>query len=382
MVPFPLRVHPARPRPPAPPVGAPLRWTPALLLWAAACAPAGEPPDTDESPPPAAAAAPLPPLEAPRSWRGELPCADCAAIRTTLTLEPDGAYHRTDAYLGKTPEPDTVFGGIGHWTLSNGRTRIELLGTGEGTGFLAVLQGGDLRVLDRSGNPIDSHLEDRLLPLPNPVDPSGRVQLLGAFTYMADAALLVECTSGLQLPVAMEGGYLPLERAYTAASVSPGRPVVVRVRGTVESRPAMEGDGTERVFVVESHEVPSGEADCGVLRVGEALAAGEWVLQELDGSPVPATPGVGPTLSWDPAASQVAGSSGCNRYTGRGVLRGSRLSVETLAGTRRFCEGAMELEARVLEVIEAGGWLRLDGPELVLFQGPDPVARFARAGGG
>ena len=205
---------------------------------------------------------------------------------------------------------------------------------------------------------------------------------MGAFTYMADAALLVECSSGLQFPVAMEGGYLPLERDYMGASMSPGAPLVVRVEGTLEGRPAMEGDGTERMVVIESHEIGSGDEECDVLRLREARAAGEWVLQDLDGGPVPATPGESPTLSWDPAGSQVAGSSGCNRYTGRGFLRGSRLVVETLAGTRRFCEGAMELEARVLEVIQAGGRLRMEGGELVLFQGPDRVARFARAGGG
>lgn len=383
MVPFPFGVHPAPgPRSGSDSAGAPFRWASALILLAAACAPAGEVPEGGESPAPAAAAAPLPPLDAPRSWQGELPCADCAAIRTTLTLEPEGAYHRTDAYRGKAPASDTVFAGIGHWTLSDGRTRIELRGTGDGPDHLAVLEGGDLQVLDRSGNPIDSQLEDRLRPLPNPVDPSGRLQLLGAFTYLADAALLVECTSGLQFPVAMEGGYLPLERTYTGASISPGTPLVVRIQGTLERRPAMEGEGIERMVVVESHEVPSGEGECGVLRLREALAAGDWVLEELDGGALQTTPGEAPTLSWDPAASQVAGSSGCNRYTGRAFLRGSRLVVETLAGTRRFCEGAMELESRVLEVIEAGGWLSLDGPELVLFRGPDPVARFARAGGG
>ena len=378
MVPYTPPVHPwgtSRRRPVG---GIVVRLVAGPLLLVAACAP----PDGVEEGRPSSAShaavpAPLPELQTSRSWQGVLPCADCDGIRTTLTLEPDGSYHRTDAYLGKAPEPDTLFGGIGHWTLSDGRTRIELLGSGEGSVYLAVLEDEELQVLDRSGNPIDSELEDRLRPLPAPANPAGRLRWVGAFTYMADAALLAECTSGRQFTVAMEQGYLPLERAYTATS-APGAPLVVRIQGTLESRPAMEGDGTERMVVVESHEILTGEVDCGVLRLREELAAGEWALQELDGGPVPATPGEVPTLSWDPSEPRVAGSGGCNRYSGQGFLRGSRLVVQEVAATRRFCEGVMELEARVLELLQAGGRLHLEGAGLVLFQGPDPLARFTR----
>lgn len=137
----------------------PRRWarsrTAPLLLILGACAPGGVPRNDADAPVSASprVTAPLPDLQTPRSWQGELPCADCAGIRTTLSLAPDGSYHRTDAYLGKAPEADTLFGGIGRWILSGERIRIELLGSGEGPVTLVALEGGELQVIDRSGNP-------------------------------------------------------------------------------------------------------------------------------------------------------------------------------------------------------------------------------------
>jgi len=342
----------------------------------AACAPGGDSPGKPSTPTPLATA-PLAPLDGPASWTGEVPCADCAGIRTTLTLDPDGSYRRLDAYLGKGPGPDTLFAGVGRWILEEERSRLVLRGSGASHGLFAVQEDGALRMLDQEGTPIESELNHTLVRLPSPGTMAGPLELLGGFTYLADAALLVECESGLQFRVAMEGAYLPLERAYMAAAIEPGSPLLVRVRGRLASRPAMEGEGMEEMFLVESHGVQGAGIGCGALQLREALASGEWRLILLDGSPIPGSPGETPTLGWDPLESRVAGNSGCNRYTGRGFLRGTLLVVQQVAVTRRFCQGAMELEARVLELIGEGGVLHLDGGELVLSQGPLEVARFS-----
>jgi copper homeostasis protein (lipoprotein) len=322
----------------------------------------------------------LPSLSAPAAWQGDLPCADCAGIRTLLVLRPDGTYGRQMGYLGLAPEADTLFGEMGRWVLDPDRRRIALHGSGEGTGWFSPREDGSVRMLDREGQEIESTLPYSLSLLGSVPELMPPLRMTGAFTYMADAALFVECNSGIQLPVAMTEGYLPLEQAYMEWRAEPLDPMLVRVRGWVQEHPAMEGDGTEEVLVVESFQVGDQEVLCPALEVREALAEGEWRLLSLHGEELgrQGLPGEVPTLQWEPGEWRLSGSGGCNRYTARGFLRGTFLVTEEVAVTRMFCEGAMELETGFLEVVAAGGPLRMEYGALLLFHGPKEVARFGR----
>lgn len=349
---------------------------PAFILTAA-CAVDGEDSPSPGTPP--AAAATLPVLENARAWTGDLPCADCAALRTTLVLDPDGSFRAQRAYLGKAPESDTLFQEVGYWTVDRGRGRVTLHGNG-GTGrHFSPRADGSLLALDPEGNEADPAHDHTLTLRPDTPPVQGVVQTLGAFSYFADAALLVECNGGLQLPVAMTEEYLPLERTYTAGEREPGSPMVVRIRGRVEERPAMEGDGRESAFVVDSFDGAGGEG-CAALQLREALADGEWLLVALGGEAVASPPGRGqvPSLSWDARAMQAAGSGGCNRFMGPAALRGALLVIGPTASTLMFCEGAMELEERYLSTLAVGGVLRLEGSDLVLYQGGAEAARFRK----
>ncbi len=82
----------------------------------------------------------------------------------------------------------------------------------------------------------------------------GEEFLRGLFTYMADAALFEDCATGRRYPVAMEAGYLELERAYLEQRSEPGAPLLVIIRAGVEKRPPMEGDGEIDTIVVEGFE--------------------------------------------------------------------------------------------------------------------------------
>jgi uncharacterized lipoprotein NlpE involved in copper resistance len=72
----------------------------------------------------------------------------------------------------------------------------------------------------------------------------------GMFSYMADAALFEDCSDGARYPVAQEGDYLALERAYLAARREPGEALLATVVGRVEPRPPMEGEGARETLVV------------------------------------------------------------------------------------------------------------------------------------
>src|SRR5690606_19506908 len=135
----------------------------------------------------------------PASWSGEVPCADCAGIRTTVTLRGDGTYRRTDAYLGRAPEADTLFGSFGRWFVptAGGGAAALVDGTGAVQRF-ALTPDEALEMLDQAGAPIESALNYRLARTALSDHAGDPVRLTGYFTYFADAALLMTCGDGIQ----------------------------------------------------------------------------------------------------------------------------------------------------------------------------------------
>jgi heat shock protein HslJ len=184
----------------------------------------------------------------------------------------------------------------------------------------------------------------------------------------------------MQFPVAMLGEYLALETAYLERGLG-GAPLTVRASGLVEDRPAMDGDGEEAVCVVSSFEILDEDIECPVLQLREDLAGREWELEwvwgDVEGVGTPG--GDDPTLLWNPEEVQLSGNSGCNRFTGRGVLRGSLLVSGTMVSTRMFCEGAMEREARVLSLFSNDLVVRIEGEELTLYRRGEVAAVYRGA---
>ncbi len=91
-------------------------------------------------------------------------------------------------------------------------------------------------------------------------------------------------------------------------------------------------------------------------------AGGEWRITEIAGTAVPADVTV--TLSL-PEAGRIAGSSGCNRYTGQIESRDGALQVGALAGTRMMCGTAqMQVEGAFLAAIGTAKGATLAGATL------------------
>ena len=109
---------------------------------------------------------------------------------------------------------------------------------------------------------------------------------------------------------------------------------------------------------------------------------GKWLLADLNGGGAPAVP---VDLEFDPGdqgTSRVAGSSGCNRFTGAWQQDGTRLTLGPVASTMVACPPpAMEVERKFLGVLQAvtmveyqaDGTVRLkaaDGRQLLLKRPP------------
>jgi heat shock protein HslJ len=232
------------------------------------------------------------------------------------------------------------------------------------------------------GSAIPSGISQTLYRVPERPAFVGQLRGLAEFRYLADAASITECHSGVQLPVAGDSAFLELERVYAASGVAGGEPLLVRVTARIEQRPAMEGDDQVETVVVDSVAAAEVDVPCGTIALRAALSAGPWSLVQLDGADVPAavTGGEVPTIEWRAEGPTVGGSAGCNRYTGRGTLRGAYLVPAPLAMTRRMCveESAMQREARFGTLISEGGWFAIIDDTLRFAQGPYVKARFVR----
>lgn len=327
-------------------------------------------------------------LRAPRSWRGELPCADCAGLVTTMTLRPDGTYQRDAAWLGTGGAGDTVAVDVGRWQWDPDTRRIRLIGSSDAPAWFAMGADGHLTQLDLLGQPITSALSYDLTPLAGADRSRHPARLVLAVRYLADAADGTECRSGLTHPVAMTTeAYRQVERAAVRAERR-GAPLIVRVRAHDDEAPLGEGDSLVTAWVLDSllavAPVTEDVTDaCATLRAQAAIAATGWRLVHLEGDSAPLTipADVRADVTWDRADGRFVGSSGCNRFSAPGTLRGARLAAGPALGTKRACTSleATEVEQRVLALLGAGPWVELDGDTLRWAIGPREVARFVAA---
>jgi copper homeostasis protein (lipoprotein) len=185
-------------------------------------------------------------LRLPATFTGELPCADCAMVRYHLDLWPDEGYHMRRVWVGRDLERDEV----GRWRLDPGGNGLILYGAGEMPLRFEILGPDRLRLLDTTGGPIASSLSYELTSDGQLHLADLTLSLGGEMTYMADAASFTECMTGRRYPIAMEGDFVKLERAYVAAVAAPGAKLYVTFDGSIVDRPKMEGEGVERTVVV------------------------------------------------------------------------------------------------------------------------------------
>jgi len=303
----------------------------------------------------------------PATFVGVLPCADCEGIDYHLDIMPDGSYALRNRYLGK--EVDRAHDDIGTWALSSDGITLTLKGGREAPVHFSIESAQTLRKLDLLGRPIDSELDYDLRRRTafEPIEPRATMQ--GMFTYMADAASFLECTTGRRLPVAMERAYPDLERAYLSAKGEPGQPVMALVEGAIALRPPMEGPSPVPTLLVDGFLRLEPGAACPARFRTARLEGTEWRLVALGEE------GVAPPPDGRPVAGLVlraedrraAGSDGCNRFMAGYELEADRLRFTQAASTMMACAEGMEVARRFTEALAAAARWRVLGRQLELY---------------
>ena len=179
-----------------------------------------------------------------QSYRGVLPCADCAGIDTSLFLAENGTFILQHHY--KTDRPgNRVFATYGKWA----RTADKLVLTdvqGEKSYFRPLDNG--LEMLDRDGAPIVSSNNYRLMATQAPL-PTTPMAMRGLYRYMADAAVFTDCFTGVTYPVVNN---IAMEKRYLQVRSAPGEAVLLTFSAHFAVVPSMEEGMTVKSLVPSS----------------------------------------------------------------------------------------------------------------------------------
>ncbi len=191
----------------------------------------------------------------------------------------------------------------------------------------------------------------------------------GAFRYFADSATFADCRTGKEIPVAMEGGYRPLEEAYLGQRSAPEAPLYVTVEGRIETRKGMEGPARPTLIVSRFVGAWPGET-CERNRVDWPLANTNWKIAILKGETLTPVEGKREASLILHAAPQRSASAtvGCNRMAGGFETRGATLTFGRFASTMMACPSPLDQREQALAgVIADTRFYAIAGSTLVLY---------------
>ncbi len=98
-----------------------------------------------------------------------------------------------------------------------------------------------------------------------------------------------------------------------------------------------------------------------------SLPGTDWDLVSYGPADAPQTPAedTRPTLSF--TANGISGSTGCNSFFGDYTLEGTDLSVGMLGSTEMFCEGLMDQEATIMQMLQEAQSISADAEGLTIY---------------
>src|SRR4030095_13317181 len=158
--------------------------------------------------------------------------------------------------------------------------------------------------------------------------------------------------------------------AYAKARLTTGEELLVNLEGQVAMRPKMEGQGAQLTLVVERFIGIWPGKTCGARFSSAPLENTYWKLTRLGGKPVSvAAKQPEPPFVLDNKTKRIAGSGGCNRFTGTYQQNGDRLTFGKMAMTFMACPEGMETERGFTAALEQVGSWKILGEHLELYAG-------------
>lgn len=309
----------------------------------------------------------------PAEFAGELPCADCPAIRERLQLRPDHVFVRRQVRLDASDgQGGAIDDAVGRWVLSaDGRTLLLVSVEGERWRY-GVESAALLRPLDVSGSRTDQLALKRVAQLTR-IEP--QVTLWGYYRSGAEGPLFSACE--LERDLVIAGGRAS-DNLHRSGAEQPAALMAVEGRLLVllanTEQPRRDGLVVNRLLQVQP------DASCDQPVANQPLLATRWELVELEGQMVAAASDQPQPFIQLLADGRLVGFTGCNQMMGQYALEGASVAISQLVATRRACRGGAVLELMFSDALTGAKRWHLLGDLLELRDAKERrLARFRAA---
>ena len=168
-----------------------------------------------------------------------------------------------------------------------------------------------------------------------------------------------------------------LKELAIAAASAPYTPVCVVIEGRIDRETERTGFAADYGGLVSVTRVFGRCDDVDIVTQGD-LQHHRWLLESIDDKPIEAATqeGMIPELDFGERMF-VSGNTGCNQYTGRGMLREEYFVIERIASTRRMCMKPQDdIERTVLQVLGSESVIRIGAGRQLTLEAEQAVLRF------
>ena len=311
---------------------------------------------------------------APATYFGVIPCADCEGIEMQINLLDDFTYMLKQVYLDKEEKGHIT---LGKWGFVDSTQILTLKNIDRSPKKYVLTSSEKMEMLNIHGKRIESDLNYTLTKKENLEPITEAFPMKGMFTYMADAAMFVECSSHKKYPVAMEKDFISLEQEYLSNIEEPGKAMLVTLKGSLVPRTKMDGEGEILSLVVEKFDKVWPRMDCQSSLSTATLINTYWKLVEIDGKPIK-VPSKVRELHFILRADgkTVKGFGGCNQFGGSYKVEEDKIKFGPIAGTLKFCSEIMDIETSFIKVFSEANNYKIFGEKLELYKDTEIIAKF------
>lgn len=97
------------------------------------------------------------------TYTGTLPCADCEGIETTVVIEREGSFHKSDQYITNKDVDQTLFKDKGMIDWNSKDSIVTLISTVEATKLKYKMGENQIKSLNIDGNEVTGELAEKYI---------------------------------------------------------------------------------------------------------------------------------------------------------------------------------------------------------------------------